>query len=155
MLLNLNISSFYYALFMITAIILIVHISEEDRKKRGLITSSTLSEVSPNTMHSYTSKCPRRWRERNTVTLECFFNFGEISESKNKANASFLYVFCLFYSISDYFKLMYLDFWHESRFLAVLACETNDIYLFYHPVLPWWPTIEAIPNGAKIDIFLK
>ena len=113
---------FIFFLFLVTTC-LIVQRSEEDRTKRGLITSSTLSEVSPNTMHSYTSKCPRRWRERHTITLECFFNFGEISESKNKANASFLYVFYLFYSISDYFKLMYLDFWHESRFLAVLACE--------------------------------
>ncbi|MDD6954558.1 MAG: hypothetical protein PUI88_10850, partial [Prevotella sp.] len=52
--------------------------------KRGLITSSTLSEVSPNTMHSYTSKCPRRWRERNTVTLECFFNFGEFLKARIK-----------------------------------------------------------------------
>ena len=35
-------------------------------------------------MHSYTSKCPRRWRERNTVTLECFFNFGEFLKARIK-----------------------------------------------------------------------
>ena len=65
-----------------------------------------------------------------------FFNFGEFLKARIKQTLLSYMSFVFFYSISDYFKLMYLDFWHESRFLAVLACETNDIYLFYHPVLP-------------------
>jgi len=32
----------------------------KDNKKRGLITSSTLIEASPNALQSYTSKSPRR-----------------------------------------------------------------------------------------------
>ena len=64
----------------------------QTNKKRGLITSSKLSEVSPNTMQPYTSKSPRIYREHQLLLLAASLNW-RFSESKNKANASYLYVF--------------------------------------------------------------
>ena len=43
-----------------------------------------VSEVSPNTIASYTSKSPRGRRERSTFTLDASLIFGEISETRIK-----------------------------------------------------------------------
>ena len=68
------------------------------KKKRGLITSSTLSEVSPNTIQPYPSKSPRHRREHPCFYSWLLLNFGEISESKIQADASIpicLFVFAM------------------------------------------------------------
>ena len=56
-------------------------------KKTTLITSSTLISVSPNTMHTYTSKSPRHRREHQ-LSLMCASSIWRFQISKNKANAS-------------------------------------------------------------------
>ena len=65
----------------------------DTKRKRGLLTSSTLPEVSPNTYNNHIRvKAHAIGVSILAFTLGCYFNFGEISGNKIQADASYLYV---------------------------------------------------------------
>lgn len=63
-------------------------------KKRGLVTSSTLIEVSPNTIATYTSKSPRLWGVSINFYSCGLLNLANFDKQEYKANAFF--ILCLY-----------------------------------------------------------
>lgn len=68
---------------------LIVLNFEKDNKKARTKTSSTLSEVSPNTLYPYTKIAHAT---RRSTLLQVHSYFWRFSESENKATLNYLYV---------------------------------------------------------------
>ena len=58
-------------------------VSAQTKRKRGLLTSSTLPEVSPNTYNNHIRvKAHAIGVSIRAFTLDCYFYFGEISGNK-------------------------------------------------------------------------
>lgn len=70
------------------------------KRKRGLFTSSTLSEVSPNTLYPYTKIAHAT---RRSTLLQVHSYFWRFSESENKATLIYLYAFICVYISNKFF----------------------------------------------------
>ena len=121
------------------------------KKKRGLITSSTLPEVLGITIATLTSKSPRRTTWASTFTLVALHLIPQLSgKQESKANASYLYVFFLLSQpignsilrVIHYFTFLSVEpsygYMHPTRCLFHFCRRWSSVLLRLHRLQSAW-----------------
>ena len=99
---------------------------KDTKRKRGQLLSSTLSEVSPNTMQPYPSKSPRLGREHPSfLLLVAFLILAKFLKARFKADASSYMSNLCGYLLIGGNMLVIIDI----LFVIIVTIGGKDIYM--------------------------